>query len=148
MFLPKYWCPHCNKFRSFWNTFSLDTGRRCKCCGSGVEYTTNKLQKLLSKDCVEKKDYYLFNMDIDIMDKLWKVIDGRIAEYEFHKKSIVPDNIPLNKKEKDNYYNMVALLSSELPEVGTRDILYYTKDTRKFYLYYDNNYHEMLQIIR
>ena len=148
MFLPKYWCSHCNEFRSFWNTSSLDIGRECKCCHSKVRYTATVLREFLSKDCVEKKDYYLFNMDIDIMDKLWKVIDGRIAEYEFHKKSIVPDNIPLSEKEEGNYYNMVALLSSEFPKVGTRDILYYAKDTRKFYLYYDNNYHEWLQIIR
>lgn len=135
MFLPKYWCPNCNEFRSFWNTSSLDTGRECKCCHSRVRYTTNKLQEVLSKDCLEKKDYYLFNMDIDIMDKLCKIIDGRIAEYESYRKSIIPDDIHLSKKEKDNYYNMVALLSTEAPEIGTRDILYYTTDTKRFYLY-------------
>ena len=149
MFLPKYWCPNCNEFRTFWNTSSIDNGiRECKRCGSGLEYTTNKLRELLSKDCVEKKDYYLFNMDIDIMDKLWKVIDSRIEQYESNEKSIVPDDIPLSKKEEDHYYNMVALLSSELPGVGTRDILYYTTDTKRFYLYYDNNYFDVTDSLR
>ena len=101
MFLPKYWCPHCEEFRTFWNTSSLDrAGRECKCCGSGVEYTTNKLREFLAKDCLEKKDYYLFNIDIDIMDKLCKVIDGRIEEYESVKKSIVQIIYLLLRKRK------------------------------------------------
>lgn len=149
MFLPKYWCPNCNEFRSFWSTSSLDrTGRECKCCHSRVRHTATVLQEFLSKDCLEKKDYYLFNMDIDIMSKLWKVIDGRIEEYESDKKSIVPDDIPLTKKEEDHYYNMVALLSSELPEVGTRNILYYTTDAKRFYLYYDHNYFDVTDSLR
>ena len=152
MFLPKYWCPICNEFRSFWNTSLSDTGRECKCCYSRVRYTASVLQEFLSKDCLEKKNYYLFNMDIDIMDKLYRVIDSRIEEYESNKKSIVPDNIPLSKKEEDNYYNMVALLSSELPEIGSENILYYTTDTRRFYLYsghnMEDNYYDVTDSLR
>ena len=148
MFLPKYWCPICNEFRSFWNTSSLESGRECKCCHSRVRYTATVLREFLSKDCLEKKTYYLFNMDIEIMDKLWKVIDSRIEQRESNKKSIVPDDIPLDKKEEDKCYNMVALLASELPEVGTRDILYYTTDAKRFYLYYDNNYYDVTDSLR
>ena len=149
MFLPKYWCPHCKEFRTFWKTSSLDNGRReCKCCNSRVEYSVNVLHRFLSEEYVEKKEYYLFNVDIDIRNKLDAIIDSRIEQYESDKKSIVPDDIPLSKKEEDHYYNMVALLSSELPGVGIRDILYYTTDTKRFYLYHGNNYFDVTDSLK
>lgn len=149
MFLPKYWCPHCKEFRTFWKTSSLDNGRReCKCCNSRVEYSVNVLHRFLSEEYVEKKEYYLFNVDIDIRNKLDAIIDSRIEQRESNKKSIVPDDLPLSKKEEDHYYNMVALLSSELPGVGIRDILYYITDTNRFYLYYGNNYFDVTDSLR